>query len=433
MPSVTPPPAPTPSRATLEPDAARVPARVWSGTALQVGVRVLTTLTTFAGLALLARGLPGVEFGRLTFYLAALLFLEAWVDAGPSTAALQRAAGNEEELGRCVRAARRLRAGAAGLGTLALTSYALLVPEPEWTFVACAGALSFSRCLEASSLWFHARIAWRVPTRVRAVVAVARLSAVLWLWSLGARTFGPFLLAHAALGAAGNVALFLLARDHLPRAGRTAPGFARAALSLAVLGIAQQSYFYADNLVVRSLEGDASLGHYNAAVRVFGLLVMVAGLATNTALPWLARQAERTSLQRAAVRLGAPLFLGTLVVVLPVFPFAEELLRSLFGARFAVATSSLQFLLGAALLVSLGSAFLTAVIAAGRVRSAVGIALGGLVLNLVGNLRLVPELGIEGAAIATLATELFVGLASACVLFSLPPGAKAAARRPHDR
>ena len=58
-------------------------------------------------------------------------------------------------------------------------------------------------------------------------------------------------------------------------------------------------------------------------------------------------------------------------------------------------------------------------IAAGRSRAALGIALAALAVNLVGNALLVPELGAEGAALVTLATESTVALAALLVLVRL--------------
>jgi O-antigen/teichoic acid export membrane protein len=48
---------------------------------------------------------------------------------------------------------------------------------------------------------------------------------------------------------------------------------------------------------------------------------------------------------------------------------------------------------------------MTALVATGRTGSVLRVAAAGLVVNLVGNALLVPRLGIDGAAIATLATE----------------------------
>ena len=100
------------------------------------------------------------------------------------------------------------------------------------------------------------------------------------------------------------------------------------------------------------------------------------------------------------------------------WPFCEPLL-SLFGEPFTAATTSLRWLLLATLAVYLGAPFVTAVVATGRTTAVLSISALGLVVNLVGNSLLVPRLGMEGAAIATLATELTVAASALFVLVRL--------------
>ena len=59
-----------------------------------------------------------------------------------------------------------------------------------------------------------------------------------------------------------------------------------------------------------------------------------------------------------------------------------------------------------------GAPLLTGLVAASRSRDVLCVVLGGLGLNLLGNLLLVPSMGSPGAALATLATELWIALAA---------------------
>jgi O-antigen/teichoic acid export membrane protein len=63
-----------------------------------------------------------------------------------------------------------------------------------------------------------------------------------------------------------------------------------------------------------------------------------------------------------------------------------------------------------------GAALLAALVAAGRARGVLGVALLGLFVNLAGNTYLVPRRAIEGAALATFATEVAVALAAGAAL-----------------
>ena len=117
-------------------------------------------------------------------------------------------------------------------------------------------------------------------------------------------------------------------------------------------------------------------------------------------------------------RLAQPLFALACLGAGILFPWSE-LLLSFFGEGFVAAGPSLRWLLVATCVIYLGAALMTAVVAAGRTRSMLVIAVLGLAVNLLGNTVLVPRFGIEGAAMATLATEVTVALGGTVALLAL--------------
>lgn len=392
------------------------------------GGRLWASLCGLAAFALLGRHLSAEEFGSLTFGLALLALLEPLGDWGTSSAALQRAAGRPAALVAALASGRKIRLVSTVCGSVILCAAAYAAGETRAPWLLAAGLLQTTRSLELSSLVFADRLEWRPPVWVRSAVAALRLLGALLLLSLGSRHFGPFLLWHAAAGSLGHVTLHRLAR---PALGRTRaaleapqrlardPGLLRAALPLALAAVAQQAYFYADNFVVRRLCDAPAVGHYNAAVRVLSLAALVAAFATQAALPWLVRRHRAGRLRAATLRLSLPLLgMGTLLAW-SLAPLAEPLLVGLFGAPFAAAAPSLRWLLVALAAIHLGAPALTAVVAAGGSRALLGIVLGGLALNLVGNLAWVPGRGIAGAAMATALTEGCVAVASVLVLLRL--------------
>ena len=402
----------------------RVPRRVWGATLLSAVARQWGALSTFLTLAVLSRTLPIAEFGRFTFWVTMLAFLDVLVDCGTSAVAVQRGAGDPAAFARALAAGRRVRAGAALLGVAGAGVAAGWMGEEGLGWVLLAALGSLARVPEMSAVVFQRDIAWGRPLALRALGSTARLLLIVALSQRPGLGFGPFLAAHAASLALGNVVLHFVARPHLPpRAPRPSAGELRAllasALPLALTGLVQQAYLYADNLFVRGFAGPAELGRYNAAMRAFLWLAFFAAFATTSALPWLARRHREGELGPAATRLALPLFTLACLVAGALAPWSGELLRLAFGPGFEAAGPSLRWLLLALLAVALGSAFLTAVIAAGRSRAALGIALAALAVNLVGNALLVPELGAEGAALVTLATESTVALAALLVLVRL--------------
>jgi len=398
--------------------ATRVPRRIWEGTGLLVLGRLFGSACTLAYLYVLAKHLDGVGFGRLTFYLALFMVLDSMVDLGTGHVAVQRTASHPELVPGVLRATRRIRLVSGAIGVALVGGGAFLAGEEGALWILLASLYPVTHVLELSTLVFKNDIAWGRPVVVRAGAAFASLSFVLLFQLAGARQPALFLLAVALGSALGNLFLHLVSRSHLPR--ERGPDVAlrpllAAALPMGVAGLCQQTYFYVDNLFVRAIDGLPAAGHYNLAVRFLSYGIMLAVFATLAALPWFAREHKEGRLGPAVARLAQPLFALAGLATGLATPWSEQLL-ALFGADFRVAAPSLQWLLLACLAVYLGSAFLTAVVAMGRTRAVLGIAVLGLVVNLAGNSWLVPIRGIEGAAIATLATELVVALGAATVL-----------------
>jgi O-antigen/teichoic acid export membrane protein len=380
--------------------------------------RLWGSLCTFATLWLLARHLAPDGFGRYTFYLAVFVFLDALADFGTGQVAVQRTAADEDAVPEVLAAARRIRFGTGLLGVLLVGGGAVLGGEPGAGWLVLASLYPVTHVAELSTTVFRNRIAWEVPVAMRAIAGGMSLAFVLLLRSTGDREPAHFLCAVAAGSALANGMLYLACRRHLPR---RRPEFVpwlpilRAVLPLGLASLCQQAYFYADNLFVRALRSDAELGAYNVGVRVLSVLIMVALYASQASLPWLAREHAAGRLGEAAAKLGQPLFALAGLGAGLLAPWADELL-GLFGPHMEVAAPSLRWLLAAVAVIHAGACLTTALVAAGRGRSMLGIALAALALNLAANAALVPRLGIEGAGIATLLTELCVAVLAGVVL-----------------
>ncbi|NRA96823.1 MAG: polysaccharide biosynthesis protein, partial [Planctomycetes bacterium] len=99
---------------------------------------------------------------------------------------------------------------------------------------------------------------------------------------------------------------------------------------------------------------------------------------------------------------------------------SSELLALLYDGRYVdgalSAMPAFGWLCGAFFCVFAAAPLGTAMLAAGRERTLLKIALAGLVLNVVGNLALLPSMGFEAAALTTAATE---GLVLLCMFVTV--------------
>ncbi len=389
-----------------------MPARVWSGTRLLVLGRVWGSACTLVSLWLLARHLSPEAFGRYTFYLAIFVVLDTLADFGSGQVAVQRTADDPEALPEVLAAARRQRLLFGSLGVFLTGSAAFAFREPGAGWILLASLYPVTHVLELSTLSLRNRIDWRIPVALRAIAAGLSLSFVLVLRALGESEPARYLCAVAAGSALANGMLHLACRRHLPaRRASSVPlrEFLQAAAPLGLASLFQQAYFYVDNLFVRSLCGSAELGRYNIGVRVMSYSIMVAIYSGQAALPWLARAHARGELGQAVGGFVPRLFALAALATGAAAPWAGELL-ALFGEDFRAAAPSVRWLLVASAFVYAGAGLMTALVAAGSVRSILRIAIAALAVNLAANALLVPRLASEGAGLATALTECSVGI-----------------------
>jgi O-antigen/teichoic acid export membrane protein len=169
-------------------------------------------------------------------------------------------------------------------------------------------------------------------------------------------------------------------------------------------------YFRLDTLLVSVFRPYDEVGLYSLSYRMVELIGILPAIVMTSVFPLLARylQESRELAARAVdaagdlfVAVGAPIAAGGLVV-------ASDLVRLVGGDEFADAAGPLRLLLFAVALAFVSGLFGHALIAGGRQGSALRLGVAALVFNLVLNLALIPEFGIEAAAAVALASELLL-------------------------
>jgi O-antigen/teichoic acid export membrane protein len=232
--------------------------------------------------------------------------------------------------------------------------------------------------------------------------------------------------------AAGSVAVALAGlpavKARTPAGGAVDRLLARQALGEALpiwlAGLLSLLYFRGDAVLLQILRGDAELGIYSAAYKIFEGSMLVPAILLAAAFPPLARAHSDRPRQRRweGLVLAALLALGLLGGAVCRLA-AAPIVALVFGPAFAPAVASLRVLaLGLPLLfVNYGlTHFLIARDLGGK---NLVLAAAMLALNVALNLLLIPRLGGPGAAWATVATE--AALTGCCLLILRAPPARA--------
>ncbi len=360
----------------------------------------------FAVVAACARLLPVGEFAHLGIALAALTVVTSLMDGGFSTLIVRDGARCSTDSMALLRASVRVRLPLAGLVLLAGLGVGVYLDDP-WlgltTAIAAVGsALSLTiaavfrsvqdlapeaiqKCAVAAATFAAATTAAAAFSRASAVVAV--VGAVLWL------SLAPFW-------------LYVRRRvpdHHRPIVRRRAM---RAAAPFALMALATLLYYRLGIFVLGAVGSPGATARYTVASTVaFGLL-MVPNAITTGLLPRLSApdfEGDRLHTARRALRWTV---LTCLLVSIVAAVLAPWVLRYGFGSRYEGALEPLLLLLAGTVVIGINGILGTVLIAAGRT-AAVGLQVGlSLGVNAALAFALVPRFGVNGAAIATLATEL---------------------------
>lgn len=176
-----------------------------------------------------------------------------------------------------------------------------------------------------------------------------------------------------------------------------------------VIVLGAQVYTTLDVLLLNWIEGPTDAGVYNAVYRFPLGISTVVGLMVTGLLPPLTSELQSGRMTKLAARRHL-LVIGVLggVSVLAMIPLFVLITPWLFGQEYADGTSALVILMIATAVSTVTAPTGALLLATGHERPIAIAVLAGAVLNLVGNLVLIPILGLVGAATTTVLSEALV-------------------------
>lgn len=184
----------------------------------------------------------------------------------------------------------------------------------------------------------------------------------------------------------------------------TARQFAHEVAPLGLGVLLSALYFRCDVYFLERLHGVEMVGVYNAAFRIVDALRLFPAAALAVAYPTLCAATDARPLRKLSLALAA----ASLIVSLAIYVGGHPLLTLVYGEAYAAGGRALQVLAFCVPLFYLNYALTHQLIAWEGQRAYLGITAAALAANLAGNAWLIPEGGMVGAAISTLATEAVV-------------------------
>jgi O-antigen/teichoic acid export membrane protein len=382
--------------------------------------------------------LSAAAFGTYNFAAAVTLFLSAGTDLGLSIWTTRALARDRRRAGAIVGTALRLKAAAALPYFAAVGLAAVLVGpgEPRAVMMLLGATALFGVFVDYFIAVFRGYERLRDEALVNVIRSLLITGAA--LLALRAGRSATALAAGLTIGTvlSCGAGLWLVAARYRLVGRRAGPGprFDRAlartavrqALPLCLATLLSLLYFRGDVVLLRPYAGDAAVGAYSAAYKIFEGLMIVPAVVLAAAFPPLARAHLDRERQRRWEVLLVTLLLGLgLAAGAVVYLARAQLVALVASAAFAAAVPSLRVLALAIPVLYLNYGLTHFLIARDLERRNVLFAGLMLVVNVAANLLLIPRFGGPGAAWATLATELVL---TGCCFVALRAGSRAAAR-----
>jgi O-antigen/teichoic acid export membrane protein len=191
------------------------------------------------------------------------------------------------------------------------------------------------------------------------------------------------------------------------------------ALPLWLASLASLIYFKGDAVLLRLFAGDAAVGSYGAAFKIFEATMILPSIILAATFPGLVRAeggGDRRRRLRSEVALALVLLGLGCIVGGTIYLVRDLVIALVFGSGFRDALPSLVVLCVSIPLLFLNYGLTHFLIARNLERRNLAFAIAMVLLNLGLNLALIPRLGGRGAALTTLATEVAL---TACCLVTL--------------
>jgi O-antigen/teichoic acid export membrane protein len=219
-------------------------------------------------------------------------------------------------------------------------------------------------------------------------------------------------IAYAAGSGIGTLYAFFLIRDYLPGIISTfrrplVRQLVKDALPIAVVGLLGSLMLNTDIVMLGWMRTAEEIGYYSATQKIIFTLYVLPTLIASATFPVMTRRLAFKAFFEKTMR-------GALLVALPVtvggIITAPRLIELFYGAEYLPATTSYIILLFTVPIAFATAIINNALIAHNSQKHFLAYASIGLSMNVVLNFILIPFLGINGAALATLVTETATGI-----------------------
>jgi PST family polysaccharide transporter len=377
-----------------------------------VGERLVRGTVTVVALAAVARHLAPAGFGILNFALAVVALATPLAQLGLESVLVRDLVRFPEKAGQLLGSsfALRLVAGCVIAGALVVSCHHSTLLGGASTALIPLCVIVIVQAGEVADCWFRSRVQSRVVVFIRGGVIVAGAAVKLILVATGAgiAAFAWVYSIEAAAFAAGLMLCIRVTGDRPPPMkfdAAVAADLLRECWGYALAGFLAAIAVRADQIAVAGMLGDNAAGLYYGALRLMELPILVATATATSLFPALAVADDDPAMHARLETVFGLISAISWITAIGATLTAPWVVPIILGAAYQAAWPVLVIHGWASLFFFSGmirAYYLALRRAPGTQAIAAAMALG---IQVLCNYALVPRLGIEGAALAFLATQ----------------------------
>jgi O-antigen/teichoic acid export membrane protein len=176
---------------------------------------------------------------------------------------------------------------------------------------------------------------------------------------------------------------------------------------LATMAILVTLYYRIDTIMLSFLKGDEAVGYYNGAYIILSSLLLLPDAYVRSVFPLMSNfyKTGILSLAKTFIRSFKYLITAAMLIVCVGFMLSKEIILFLYGEDFLPSARALEILIFAGGIIFISTLVSTTLTAVNKQRINMWLSLINVFCNIVLNLLLIPKWSYIGASIATVITE----------------------------
>ena len=399
--------------------------RVIKNAAWIIGCKIVQSMLTIIITVISARYLGPENFGLVNYAASLAAFAFPVMKLGLDGILVRELVREPEQENEIMGTAVLMNLVSSFLCIFGIVSFAALTNAGEReTLIVCAlySLVLIAQAFEMLQYWFQARLLSKYSS-----IAVLLASFFVSLYKIYLLVSGKsiywFAVSNALNVVFADIVFFIVYRRFAPGKLSFSGERARKMISVSryyiISDLMVVVFAQTDRVMLKMMIGDAATGYYSAAVMIAGFSSFVVSALIDSARPSIleSKQSDPRSYQRKTTQLYSVIIYFAMSQSAVIAVFAPLIVNILYGPAYSPAVSALRIIVWYTTFSYLGAVRNVWILAEGKQKILWRVNASGALANVLLNALMIPVWGVDGAALASLITQIFTDVIS-CFIFS---------------